>query len=195
MPGPAPRSPPSRGRQRRSSCFSRAGGLPPTSRWAARRPRWGRYGAPGSGSDPGGPLPDAEAGGRADLGFDAEVDRTEASIAPARGGDRTPDTRAPDSRRREPGPVPATGVQKATKALFLGAVLLGILPAILSPPASAPSGRHVDHLTLVRQSPWVGPNPPSQDLTMGLRIRSGAPTSALRLSFPVFRPVPTRSGF
>ena len=55
--------------------------------------------------------------------------------------------------------------------------------------------RHADHLTLVRQSPWVGPNAPNQDLTMGLRIRSGAARSALKLTFTVFRPLSTRSAF
>jgi hypothetical protein len=47
----------------------------------------------------------------------------------------------------------------------------------------------------VSQSPWVGPKVPNQDLTMGLRIRSSAPRSALKLSFTVYRPLTTRSGF
>ena len=168
-----------------------------------RRPRRGGWSSRRGGSGAGrrirdlrrGHGPEAEARACADLGCDAEVDRTEASIAPARGGDRTPDTRALDPRGRGPGPAGATALRSTVKALFLGTFLLSLLPVAFAPPASATPGRHVDRLTLERQSPWVGPNPPNQDLTMGLRIRSGAPTSALRLSFTVFRPVSTRSGF
>ena len=139
------------------------------------------------------------------LGSDAEVDRTEASIAPARGGDRTPDTRAPDSRRSVPRRVGAILLLavKAGLLITLGTlmtlvtVLAGLLPGTGRTPtaAAAPSARHTDHLTLVRQSPWVGPNDPNQDLTMGLRITTGVPRAALKLSFTVYHPLSTRSAF
>jgi hypothetical protein len=76
-------------------------------------------------------------------------------------------------------------------------VQAGFLPGIAPTPgaAAAPSTRHADHLTLVKQSPWVGPNAPDQDLTMGLRITTGTPRAALKLSFTVYHPLSTRSAF
>jgi hypothetical protein len=47
----------------------------------------------------------------------------------------------------------------------------------------------------VRQSPWVGPNAPNQDLTLALRIRSDAPRQDLKLSFTVYEPLRSRSAF
>ncbi len=69
------------------------------------------------------------------------------------------------------------------------------MPGVLAGPAAAAATHGADHLTLVRQSPWVGPDPPDQDLTIGLRIQSGAPRSALKLTFTVYDPLTTRSGF
>ena len=129
------------------------------------------------------------------LGCDAEVDRTEASIAPARGGDRTPDTCAPESSRRMPRRVGATLLRAAAATVYTVTLLAGFLPGTTVGAASAAAARGSDHLTLVSQSPWVGPNAPNQDLTMGLSIRSSAPRGALKLSFTVYHPLTTRSGF
>ncbi|HVA04321.1 MAG TPA: DUF6049 family protein [Acidimicrobiales bacterium] len=88
--------------------------------------------------------------------------------------------------------------RRVLPAVTTGAVLalaLGWLPLGAPPAAAAPATRHVDHLTLVKQSPWVGPKVPNQDLTMSLRIQSSAPRDALKLSFTVYHPLSTRSAF
>jgi len=81
----------------------------------------------------------------------------------------------------------------AATILYTVTVLAGFLPPLAS--ANAAASRQSDHITLVSQSPWVGPDAANQDLTMGLRIRSGAPRGALKLSFTVYHPLTTRSGF
>ena len=130
------------------------------------------------------------------LGFDAEVDRTEASIAPARGGARTPDTCARRPRRRLPrriGDVLALALSAAVFAvMFLAGIVAG--PGT-GAGAATPSNRRADHITLVRQSPWVGPKAPDMDLTMELRIQSSAPRADLALTFTVYDPLRTRSAF
>ncbi len=130
-------------------------------------------------------------GAAAALGCDAEVDRTEASIAPARGGDRTPDTCDPDSSRL---------ISRRVAVILLSAGIsilsaVTVLPALLTPGAASAAPRSSDHITLVSQSPWVGAAASNQDLTMGLRIRSSAPRGDLKLSFTVYHPLTTRSGF
>ncbi len=80
----------------------------------------------------------------------------------------------------------------------LGSVTLvaGIVPGpFFGTSAVAAPARRADHLTLVRQSPWVGPDALNQDLTMGLRIQSSSPSSALKLSFTVYNPLSSRSAF
>jgi hypothetical protein len=75
-------------------------------------------------------------------------------------------------------------------------LLSGLLPGTATPGASAaPAARRTDRMTLVSQSPWVGPDAPNQDLVMGLRIRSSSPRAALKLSFTVYHPLTTRSAF
>jgi hypothetical protein len=167
------------------------------------------------------------------LGCDAEVDRTEASIAPTGGGDRTPDTCARNPRRRLPQRVGAqrvgaqrVGAQRVgvvpaalASALLVTMLVLGMLPGVLvlgtlpgvlvlgtlpgdgigaafaAPPTAASSVRGADRIALVRQSPWVSPSAPNQDLTMGLRIQSNAPPGALALSITVYDHLTSRSGF
>jgi len=67
-----------------------------------------------------------------------------------------------------------------------------------STPAPVPAlstARGGDGLSLVRQSPWVGPKAPDQALTLGLRIQSRSSMSALSLTVTVYRPLTTRSAF
>jgi len=144
------------------------------------------------------------------------VDRTQASIAPARGGDRTPDTCDRGFRRRLARRAGAFVLWAAITTGFaltiLTGVLTGVLPGVVTgvawaapaaTPAAAPSAasaaasaeRHADHISLVRQSAWVGPKTADQDLTMGLRVQSGAPRPDLALSFTVYSPLTTRSAF
>jgi len=84
-------------------------------------------------------------------------------------------------------------------AIFITALLTGVVPGTFARAVSAApspsSTRHADHLTLVRQSPWVGPSAPNQDLTMALSIRSSSPDSDLTLTFTVFKALSTRSAF
>ncbi len=130
------------------------------------------------------------------LGCDAEVDRTEASIAPARGGDRTPDTCARSPRGEMPRRVGGALLPAAIAALSSVTLLAGVFPGPFSAAgAAAAPARRADHITLVRQSPWVGPDALHQDLTMGLRVQSGSPSSALKLSFAVYNPLSSRSAF
>ncbi|HLN43794.1 MAG TPA: hypothetical protein VK215_15155 [Acidimicrobiales bacterium] len=136
------------------------------------------------------------------------MDRTQATIAPARGGDRTPDTCARGSRRRLARRAGAFVLRAAITAAFAVTILTGVLPwavtaaASAAPaatpsaaPAAASAARHTDHISLVRQSAWVGPKAADQDLTMGLRIQSSAPRPDLALSFTVYSPLTTRSAF
>ncbi|HEY5026181.1 MAG TPA: hypothetical protein VII76_14495 [Acidimicrobiales bacterium] len=88
----------------------------------------------------------------------------------------------------------ATLLSAAAAAVCTVTLLAGFLPGLAAPAAMAAT-RRADHITLVRQSPWVGPNLPNQDLTMGLRIRSSSPRAALKLTFTVYRPITTRSAF
>jgi hypothetical protein len=85
----------------------------------------------------------------------------------------------------------------ARAGVLVVAVMAAVLPGVFTGPAAvaAPAHRSGDHLTLVRQSPWVGPDAPDQDLTMGLRIGSSAPRAALSLSFTVYKALSTRSAF
>jgi hypothetical protein len=84
----------------------------------------------------------------------------------------------------------------AIAALSGVTLLAGILPGAFSASgAGAATARRADHITLVRQSPWVGPDALHQDLTMGLQVQSSSPTSALTLSFTVYNPLQSRSAF
>ncbi len=88
------------------------------------------------------------------------------------------------------------GLCGGRRAGLFTVVLLTVLPAVFAGPAAAASStRSADHLTLVRQSPWVGPNAPNQDLTMGLQIRSSAARQDLTLQFTVYKPLTSRSEF
>jgi len=71
----------------------------------------------------------------------------------------------------------------------------GVLAGFGDRAGAAPAAHRADHLTLVRQSAWVGPNPPDQDLTLGLQVHSGAPRADLMLSFTVYEQLTTRSAF
>ncbi|HLM97293.1 MAG TPA: DUF6049 family protein [Acidimicrobiales bacterium] len=124
------------------------------------------------------------------------MDRTEASIAPARGGDRTPATCARSSRRPVPWRVGATLLPALGAILCAVTLLAGVVPGFSARATwAAVGGRRADHLTLVRQSAWVGPAVGDQDLTMGLQVQSAAPRSDLALSFTVYAALSTRSAF
>jgi hypothetical protein len=128
------------------------------------------------------------------------VNRTEPRQASARGGDHALRTVAPDPPHR---PLRSGGLRLAlATGLCVGAVLVATLPGPSASASGEPTVRaagsatHVgDNLTLVRQSPWVGPRPPNQDLTLGLRITSRAPRSALSLTVSVYHHLTTRSAF
>jgi len=90
----------------------------------------------------------------------------------------------------------------ATLLPALGAILCavtllaGVVPGFSARATwAAVGGRRADHLTLVRQSAWVGPAVGDQDLTMGLQVQSAAPRSDLALSFTVYAALSTRSAF
>lgn len=68
-------------------------------------------------------------------------------------------------------------------------------PSAPAPATAAAGGHRSDHISLVRQSAWVGPAPPDQDLTMGLQIQSGDPRPDLALTFTVYSPLTTLSAF
>ncbi len=144
------------------------------------------------------------------------MDRTEASIAPARGGDRTPDSCARSSRRPWSTRLPALARRLLGAALFVLIFLAGPVPgsaagqgasaapattaadpstAPAAPATAAAGGRRADHISLVRQSPWVGPELPDQDLTLALDIQSVSPRPDLALSFTVYSPLTTLSAF
>ncbi len=128
------------------------------------------------------------------------MDRTQASIAPARGGDRTPDTCARGFRRRLARRAGAFVLRAAIATVFVGTIVTGVRPWAVTgvasaAPAAASAAHHADHISLVRQSAWVGPKAADQDLTMGLRIQSSAPRPDLALSFTVYSPLTTRSAF
>lgn len=148
-------------------------------------------------------------------------------MAPARGGDRTPDTGRRSVRRRgvrrrgvrrqgRPTPRRSTGLGGTAMAcaallgsLGTSAAAVAAVPRRAAPAAHAPtpdpgpvapvvaaaSGRATDSLTLVRQSAWVGPHAPDQDLTLDLRIASGAARSSLELSITVYDHLTSRSAF
>lgn len=135
------------------------------------------------------------------VGCLAEVDPTEASIAPARGGDRT---RRPPHRTSR---VPPTTSSPAARGAAGAAALATLVVLVLGPMWSGPAGGAVPPavasassgdalgLTLVRQSPWVGPDPGHQDLALGLRVTGTAPRAGLHLTVTVYDALTTRSGF
>jgi hypothetical protein len=79
------------------------------------------------------------------------------------------------------------------------AVVAGTAGGVVSggrvPAAAAPAAGPGDHIALVRQSPWVGPHPPNQNLTLDVRIQSSAPPSDLALSITVYQKLTSRSSF
>jgi hypothetical protein len=52
-----------------------------------------------------------------------------------------------------------------------------------------------DSLTLVRQTPWVGPNPADDTLALYLRVTSSAPPQDLKLTITIYKPLIGRSTF
>ncbi len=139
-------------------------------------------------------------GGLRPVGSHAEVDRTEASCAPARGGDRTRHRSAHPHRGTAGGVVRGTGaLATALFGLLLAVSASGAPAAGASPsapgPAHAVTTRSSDAPTLVHQSPWVGPRSPDQALTLGLRVRSAAARRDLALTVTVFDHVASRSAF
>lgn len=120
------------------------------------------------------------------------MDRTEASI------DSAHDDDPPHPERT--GRVGGRGRRcfvVAVLALVLGSTLVGGTAARATSPATQAAGaaRLSDSMTLVSQSPWVGPSASNQDLRLRLRITSASPRSGLGLTVTVYHYVEFRSTF
>ncbi|HTZ09103.1 MAG TPA: hypothetical protein VMB72_08525, partial [Acidimicrobiales bacterium] len=67
-------------------------------------------------------------------------------------------------------------------------------PGAPAGPAPASSAATLG-LSLVRQTPWVGPGPGHQELSLGLRVTGTAPRAPLAVTLTVYDALSTRSGF